>query len=35
MGAFMEVLDRYTLADMLGRRQPQLARLMQIPTGTA
>ena len=35
MGAFMEVLDRYTLADMLGRRLPQLARLMQIPTGTA
>ncbi|WP_163557789.1 Rrf2 family transcriptional regulator [Halomonas sp. NO4] len=30
--AFLEVLDRYTLADMLGKRQPQLAKLMQIPT---
>ncbi|PMR74602.1 Rrf2 family transcriptional regulator [Billgrantia endophytica] len=29
--AFMGVLDGYTLADMLGQRQPQLARLMQIP----
>ena len=28
--AFMAVLDRYTLADLLGKRQPQLARLMQI-----
>ncbi|MCC5881039.1 MAG: Rrf2 family transcriptional regulator [Halomonas sp.] len=33
LGAFMSVLDGYTLADLLGRRQPQLARLMQIPTG--
>ncbi|QOR37174.1 Rrf2 family transcriptional regulator [Billgrantia diversa] len=32
MDAFMGVLDQYTLADMLGRRQPQLARLMQITT---
>ena len=31
LGAFMAVLNGYTLADMLGRRQPQLARLMQIP----
>ncbi|MCG6656850.1 Rrf2 family transcriptional regulator [Halomonas campisalis] len=30
LGAFMAVLDRYTLADMLGRRQPQLAQLLQI-----
>ena len=30
LDAFMAVLDRYTLADLLGRRQPQLARLMQI-----
>lgn len=32
LAAFLAVLDNYTLADMLGRRQPQLARLMQIPT---
>ncbi|MGM0701737.1 MAG: Rrf2 family transcriptional regulator [Pseudomonadota bacterium] len=32
LAAFLEVLDRYTLADMLGRRQSQLAQLMQIPT---
>ncbi|RDB44257.1 Rrf2 family transcriptional regulator [Halomonas sp. DQ26W] len=31
MAAFMTVLDGYTLADMLGQRQPQLAQLMQIP----
>ncbi|MFQ3789800.1 Rrf2 family transcriptional regulator [Halomonas sp. A29] len=31
LGAFLAVLDQYTLADMLGKRQPQLARLMQIP----
>ena len=30
LDAFLAVLDRYTLADLLGRRQPQLARLMQI-----
>jgi len=30
LAAFMAVLDRYTLADLLGKRQPQLARLMQI-----
>ncbi|MGM0782645.1 MAG: Rrf2 family transcriptional regulator [Pseudomonadota bacterium] len=35
LAAFLEVLDRYTLADMLGRRQPQLAQLMQIPTTKA
>ena len=32
LAAFLAVLDNYTLADMLGRQQPQLARLMQIPT---
>ena len=32
MAAFMAVLDSYTLADILGRRQPQLAKLMQIPS---
>jgi Rrf2 family nitric oxide-sensitive transcriptional repressor len=31
----MEVLDRYTLADMLGKWQPRLTRLMHIPTGAA
>ncbi|MCE8035063.1 MAG: Rrf2 family transcriptional regulator [Halomonas sp.] len=35
LGAFLAVLDQYTLADMLGRRQPQLARLMQIATSPA
>lgn len=35
MDAFMGVLDQYTLADMLGKRQPQLARLMQIATSPA
>ncbi|MCE8017095.1 Rrf2 family transcriptional regulator [Halomonas sp. MCCC 1A17488] len=34
MDAFMGVLDQYTLADMLGKRQPQLARLMQIATSS-
>ncbi|KAA0010291.1 Rrf2 family transcriptional regulator [Billgrantia pellis] len=33
--AFLAVLDRYTLADMLGPRQPQLARLMQIAISPA
>ncbi|TFH87654.1 Rrf2 family transcriptional regulator [Billgrantia azerbaijanica] len=32
LAAFLAVLDDYTLADMLGQRQPHLARLMQIPT---
>jgi len=32
LSAFLAVLDGYTLADMLGKRQPHLARLMQIPT---
>ncbi|MCE8021791.1 Rrf2 family transcriptional regulator [Halomonas sp. MCCC 1A11036] len=35
LDAFMAVLDQYTLADMLGMRQPQLARLMQIATSPA
>jgi len=30
LNAFLAVLDRYTLADLLSKRQPQLARLMQI-----
>ncbi|XKH60472.1 Rrf2 family transcriptional regulator [Halomonas sediminis] len=29
--AFLEVLDRYTLADMLEKNQPHLAELMRIP----
>ncbi|MFO7648356.1 MULTISPECIES: Rrf2 family transcriptional regulator [Halomonas] len=28
--AFMAVLDKYTLADMLGPRQPELAQLLRI-----
>ncbi|MGQ4880672.1 Rrf2 family transcriptional regulator [Billgrantia sp. LNSP4103-1] len=35
LGAFLAVLDRYTLADMLSFRQPQLAHLMQIATSPA
>lgn len=30
LGAFFAVLDQYTLADMLGPRQPQLAQLLSI-----
>lgn len=30
--AFLAVLDRYTLADILSNRYPQLAGLMSIPT---
>lgn len=30
--AFLAVLDRYTLADILSNRYPQLAGLMRIPT---
>ncbi|WP_336270542.1 Rrf2 family transcriptional regulator [Vreelandella arctica] len=30
--AFLAVLDRYTLADVLTNRYPQLAGLMRIPT---
>ncbi|WGI27173.1 Rrf2 family transcriptional regulator [Halomonas alkaliantarctica] len=30
--AFLAVLDRYTLADILSHRYPQLAGLMRIPT---
>ncbi len=30
LGAFMAVLDTYTLADMLGPQQPQLAQLLKI-----
>ena len=32
LSAFLEVLDRYTLADVLSNRYPQLAGLMRIPT---
>lgn len=32
LSAFIEVLDRYTLADVLSDRYPQLAGLMRIPT---
>lgn len=35
LNAFMAVLDRYTLADMLGKRRPQLAQLMRIATSPA
>ena len=35
LDAFMAVLDRYTLADLLGKRQPQLAQLMRIATSPA
>lgn len=35
LNAFLAVLDRYTLADMLGKRQPQLAQLMRIATSPA
>ena len=32
LSAFLDVLDRYTLADLLGSQQSQLAQLMRIPT---
>ncbi|MGM0834170.1 Rrf2 family transcriptional regulator [Halomonas qinghailakensis] len=35
LSAFLDVLDRYTLADLLGNQQPELARLMRIPTLSA
>lgn len=31
LSAFLDVLDHYTLADLLGNQQPQLAQLMRIP----
>ncbi|MFW6345358.1 MAG: Rrf2 family transcriptional regulator [Halomonas sp.] len=30
LGAFIATLDKYTLADMLGPQQPQLAQLLRI-----
>lgn len=35
LDAFLEVLDRYTLADMLGPKQPRLAQLLKIVTPVA
>lgn len=35
LSAFLGVLDRYSLADLLESQQPQLARLMRIPTVSA
>lgn len=35
LSAFFAALDRYTLADLLGNQQPQLAKLMRIPTVSA
>ncbi|EHA15734.1 MULTISPECIES: Rrf2 family transcriptional regulator [unclassified Halomonas] len=35
LSAFLDVLDRYTLADLLGSQQSQLAQLMRIPTVSA
>ncbi|AZM96151.1 Rrf2 family transcriptional regulator [Vreelandella venusta] len=35
LSAFLSVLDHYTLADLLGSQQSQLAQLMRIPTVSA
>jgi len=35
LSAFLGVLDRYTLADLLGNQRSQLAQLMRIPTVSA
>ncbi|CAH1044388.1 MULTISPECIES: Rrf2 family transcriptional regulator [unclassified Halomonas] len=35
LSAFIGVLDHYTLADLLGNQQSQLAQLMRIPTVSA
>ncbi|AVI61540.1 Rrf2 family transcriptional regulator [Halomonas sp. GFAJ-1] len=35
LSAFLDELDSYTLADLLGNQQPQLAQLMRIPTVSA
>lgn len=35
LSAFLGVLDHYTLADLLGSQQSQLAQLMRIPTVSA
>ncbi|PCF96021.1 Rrf2 family transcriptional regulator [Vreelandella nigrificans] len=35
LSAFLDVLDHYTLADLLGNQQPQLAQLMRIPAVNA
>ncbi|WP_447927797.1 MULTISPECIES: Rrf2 family transcriptional regulator [unclassified Vreelandella] len=35
LAAFLAVLDRYTLSDVLDNRHPELAGLMRIPTVNA
>ncbi len=35
LSAFLSVLDHYTLADLLGSQQSQLAQLMRIPAVSA